>query len=704
MDTALNVEAATTSRLAEFLPKVQPAEIIPGADRFGPIEGVPAAAGVYQGEKLLGYAFLNADVVNATGYSGKPIVIMVGIDVKGIIRGGKLLEHHEPIVLVGIPEAKVRSFIDGYAGINVLEMVGKAADRPPVDLISGATVSTIVIGETMVRSALKVARSRGLGGTTAKIAATPTRHIETQLTAVEDWSSLIANGAVRNLRLSISDVNRAFERSGNALAAARPEVGKDDETFIDMYLAEVSVPAIGRSLLGDGEYANLITRLKPGQTALLIAASGLYSFRGTGFVRGGIFDRIQLIQGEDSILFHDHDYKRLGGLNALGAPNFDEIGLYIVPTATEFNSVEPWRVQLLVQRQIAALQRAFITFDAEYTVPDRYLNITKVAPKPLALVIARGVEASEVALDSGDVPLWQRLWLGRAVEIGVLTGMLLIITVLYFLQNLFVLRPKLHRVLRLGFLTFTLLWLGWGVTAQLSVVNVLTLINSLISGFSWNTFLLDPLIFVLWCGTAAALLLWGRGVFCGWLCPFGALQELLNQLGRRFKVPQIKVPWSLHERLWAIKYLVFLALLGLSLDSLGLAERAAEVEPFKTAIILHFQRDWPYVLFALALLVAGLFIERFYCRYLCPLGAALAIPARLRVFDWLRRHKECGSPCQRCAHECLVGAIHPEGQINPNECIQCMGCQVLYWHELNCPVMTQRRLKRERRRDLGNPD
>ena len=48
----------------------------------------------------------------------------------------------------------------------------------------------------------------------------------------------------------------------------------------------------------------------------------------------------------------------------------------------------------------------------------------------------------------------------------------------------------------------------------------------------------------------------------------------------------------------------------------------AEVEPLKTAIILRFVRDWWFVLFAVALLVAGLFIERFFCRYLCPLGAA----------------------------------------------------------------------------------
>jgi NosR/NirI family transcriptional regulator, nitrous oxide reductase regulator len=132
------------------------------------------------------------------------------------------------------------------------------------------------------------------------------------------------------------------------------------------------------------------------------------------------------------------------------------------------------------------------------------------------------------------------------------------------------------------------------------------------------------------------------------------------------------------------------------LSALATAERAAEVEPFKTAIVLHFLRDWPFVLYAVSLLAVSLFVDRFFCRYLCPLGAALAIPARLRLFDWLRRYRECGSPCQRCGNECPVQAIHPEGHINPNECIQCLHCQMLYQHDRMCPVMIQRRLKREK--------
>ena len=105
----------------------------------------------------------------------------------------------------------------------------------------------------------------------------------------------------------------------------------------------------------------------------------------------------------------------------------------------------------------------------------------------------------------------------------------------------------------------------------------------------------------------------------------------------------------------------------------------------------------PFVAFAVVLLAMSLFVERFFCRYLCPLGAALAIPARLRMFDWLRRYRECGNPCQRCANDCPVQAIHPEGHINPNECIQCLHCQMLYHHDQKCPVMIQRRLKREKR-------
>jgi NosR/NirI family nitrite reductase transcriptional regulator len=229
-------------------------------------------------------------------------------------------------------------------------------------------------------------------------------------------------------------------------------------------------------------------------------------------------------------------------------------------------------------------------------------------------------------------------------------------------------------------------------------VQVIAFLHALMSGFRWETFLIEPVIFLLWGFVALGLLFWGRGVYCGWLCPFGALQEITNEIAQRLGVPQIAVPFAVQERLWVIKYTLFLAILGLSFYSMEKALMLAEVEPFKTAMSMRFLRAWPFVTFVVALLVAGLFIERFYCRYLCPLGAALAIPAKLKLFDWLHRRPQCGRECRLCETKCTVGAIDPIGRINPNECVLCMRCQVIYHDETVCTVLKNRAAREGRLR------
>ena len=148
---------AQTSRLPEFLTSVAPADLVPGADRLGPPEGSPPVAPAYAGQQRIGYVYLNTDVVSAVGYSGKPINILVGLDIDGRIAGARLVEHHEPIVLVGIPPERITRFINGYVGRDAREMSAVGA-RPPVDIVSGATVTVMVIGDSIMRSATRVAR------------------------------------------------------------------------------------------------------------------------------------------------------------------------------------------------------------------------------------------------------------------------------------------------------------------------------------------------------------------------------------------------------------------------------------------------------------------------------------------------------------------------------------------------------------------
>ena len=96
------------------------------------------------------------------------------------------------------------------------------------------------------------------------------------------------------------------------------------------------------------------------------------------------------------------------------------------------------------------------------------------------------------------------------------------------------------------------------------------------------------------------------------------------------------------------------------------------------------------------MLAAGLFVERFFCRFLCPLGGALVILGRLRLFKYLPRRDECGDPCSVCRRACPVKAIQPDGAIDMNECFRCLDCQVDYSDEHVCPPLAMERKLRER--------
>lgn len=199
------------------------------------------------------------------------------------------------------------------------------------------------------------------------------RIIDMSLDEIKSWDTLLEEGAVRNLHISINEVNRTFEETERQGAIDKPEKGDPDDTFINLYAAVVSVPSIGRSLLGDAEWNYLRDRLKPGQQAILVAGEGVYSFKGSGYVRGGIFDRIEVIQQESSFRFTDLNHQRIADLMAAGAPSIKEIALFTVPESAGFFEItEPWRLQLMVQRVINVREKAFVTFDLDYKLPQAH--------------------------------------------------------------------------------------------------------------------------------------------------------------------------------------------------------------------------------------------------------------------------------------------------------------------------------------------
>lgn len=295
-----------------------------------------------------------------------------------------------------------------------------------------------------------------------------------------------------------------------------------------------------------------------------------------------------------------------------------------------------------------------------------------------------------------EEPAWIAIWQNRAFDIAVLAVGLATLSFILIFQDWLAKHPTALITVRNGFHVYTLFFIGWWGLAQLSVINVLTFVSSVMQGFHWENFLIDPMLFILWGFVAMTLLLWGRGVYCGWLCPFGALQELILIASRRLKLPEIEFSDAVHERLVALKYIILILLFGVSLQSITEAAWYAEVEPFKTVISMRFQREWQYVLYAILLIGLAAVNRKFFCKYLCPLGAALAIPGRFRLFEWwLRRRKECGKPCQVCANRCSVRAIRPTGEINANECHYCLDCQVIFYNDKVCLPLIDRRKRHE---------
>lgn len=232
---------------------------------------------------------------------------------------------------------------------------------------------------------------------------------------------------------------------------------------------------------------------------------------------------------------------------------------------------------------------------------------------------------------------------------------LLALTTIAFVKK----RPRL----RWATLVITLGYLGFADGGFLSVSHITSAI-----WVGGSAFLNDVPLLLIAGFTLLATLLFGR-VFCGFLCPFGALQDLLTRfVPRRF---QRRVPERLHRAGLKVKYVVLAVILVPAL--LGShASIYPYFEPFGTVFFLS-----PSMLLwaiALAFIAASAVVPRFYCRYACPLGAALAIGSLVSI-NRIRRVEHC-TLCKVCENACPTGAIRG-AEIDFKECVRCNACETL---------------------------
>ena len=617
--------------------------------------------------ELVGYAFESIDFAPVPGFSGVPINLLVAIDPRGKFLDVRVVSHHEPVFLEGLGEAPMARFASQYRGLALNQSI--AIDTAPragpkqdgnvvhIDGVAKATASVRIINQSVLSSALKVARARlGFAG-----AADPDQIARLKPDVFESLSfeALQQEGLVQHVTLTNRQVEQAFADSAAAGVDAEA-LASPDAVMSDFYVALASVPSVGRNLLTPASWNKLAGRLDPGDHALLVLYEGRYGIIGDDFVAGTAPDRLLLKQNGLAIEMRDLDLDLKTTEPALRGKS---LRVFRIIAQSGLDLAHPLELALVARRAKGMIypERFNREFASRLALPARFYDAPATTDKT-----------------------WVGVWRQRWPDLALLAAGLLVLTVALARQKALTANLRRFAWFRQVYLLFTALFIGWYAQGQLSIVNLTGLLQALRDGRGLSFFLYDPMTVSLWAFVLVSLLVWGRGTFCGWLCPFGALQEFVGKAARLLRVPQIRVPREMDARLKLLKYLALATILASVFVAPAWTDALVEAEPFKTAITLNFVRSWPFVLYAGGLLLGSAVVYKFFCRYLCPFGAGLAVLGRLRLFNWLPRRKECGKPCQTCRHRCDYEAIRPDGRIRYDDCFQCMDCVVIHQSDALC--------------------
>jgi len=624
------------------------AEVLPGADGFQPAEDGKHWIGRDDEGNVVGWVALSTDFVDIKAYSGKPLVTLVGLDPEGVITGAKVIHHSEPILLIGIPESALTDFVGHYAGKLATQRIVVGRSRQPdtiaLDAISGATVTVLAQNHTI----LEVARTLGVEVGIIDAASIVPGHF---LAETEPWSfdRMLDEGAFGHLTVTEREMG----------------VSEANDVFIDLYFAIADAPQVGRALIRKGDYDYYMSRLEPGEHLVVVLGRGSGSFKGSGFVRGGVFDRVRLEQGLREIVFRDTDYYNLSGTPLVGAPHFGEGAVFVVRGGV-LDPGARYDLVFLGSRydRKGAFSREFREFRASHTLPKSVYQLDGAA----------------------DLTVWQQAWVNRQADAIVLTIFLLFVAGVFVARRYTTGAPGRIERIHVAVLVVSFLVVGVYMGAQPSVTQILTFLGSVAGEWSWGLFLSEPLIFISWIFITVVSLIWGRGVFCGWVCPYGAMTELLFKGSQKLGLPEYELPERWHSKLRYLRYVVLAVLMGAFFFDSILGERLAEVEPFKsTFLVPAWQRSAGFFGWWALLLAASLFTYRPFCRYICPLGGGLSLFSSFRI-SGPRRRRFCTN-CKICTRGCESRAIRPDGVIDPRECLSCLECEANYRDPGVCPPL-----------------
>lgn len=663
----LLVLMSAVSAFAEMLPRdrIEPF-VVPPYALGEPLNDVGVWSLLNSGGAEAGYVFETQPMAPLPGFSGAPINMLVMLDLQGTFIDVRLISHNEPIFVSGLGEAPLIKFFEQYRGHSINEPLvvgtpygagGSGSDLVYLDGVTKATASVRIAHESLLAAALQVAREKMQG-----ISAAPPAYPNPDLDEVLTWADLVDQGVARNLKVTNAEVDAAF--AGTVWADDDPEAkANPDDLFLDLWVVDLGPPSVARAVLDAESHLDLqrFLSVSTSDEPILVIDAGRHGLVSADFVRNTAPDRLAAEQDGLPVQLRDAD------LLFTLKDDVPEGTAMILRTDRRlgFDPARDWVISAQAVREHGMFQPEIGSahFTLQTVAPERFFlrpgTVERLAP-------------------------WKEAILNRQGDLVLLAVFLVVL--------LIALGPGQDRLaalanytpIRLGILAVVLGFVGWWGQGQLSIVTPLATLRTAIDGGGFAYLLYDPFSLVIWGVTALGFILWGRGLFCGWLCPFGALQEFAHHLGRLFRLPEWNVSALWDKRLKAIKYVLLFGMVVTAVVTPDRIDIVAEIEPFKTAITTVFQREWWFVAYAAFWLVLGTMMFKGFCRYVCPLGALMAIGGILRGRDWIARRAECGTPCQLCRVRCRYGAIEKSGKIDYSECFQCLDCITIHNDSAQC--------------------
>lgn len=594
-------------------------EVLPAAETFS--EKETGDFPVYRGyrsnpdsgeQEQVGFVFTNRDYPPMrVGYAA-PIDILIGMDMDGVVTNMKVLDYYESYMY------SRGDFIDNSVFLS--QFRNKPIDdefrlNRDIDGLSAASATTVAIARSVGETARRVARAflgYGEGSEAEQNSAIAAQEKLSQYS----WGSLLEQGIVVELD--------SFSAEGEPLTLAFTYMGRK---------------ALGDFFVGSEAYNIAATdaAFKAGEGEIMLIAP-----RGPG--AGDSFRQFPMSvkQGDLTRYVAGYRYSDAGHAEEGAIAGHASYGIALT-MHPDFDITQPFT---LIYHQ----PRSDIEVTVDYALQGVGLTLARNE-----LVLS---EEEELAARLENASFFERLRLAPPWGITPMSDVFLLLGIFTLVMAAFISK---NSKIRWAALSATMLYLGFYKNGFLSVSHITSVIKLGPEALTNNLTTLMIAVF-----TIITTLIWGR-VFCSSLCPFGAVQDFIARFSP--KKWRIKVPQKIHDNALYIKYGI-LALIVVTAMVNPAISIFQYFEPFGT--IFFFSPSVVLWAILIAILVACVFIERFYCRYACPLGAALGIVAMVSP-KRIKRVPQC-TLCKVCEHSCPTGAIRGE-KIDFKECVRCDVCE-----------------------------